>query len=154
MASPRDAFRRRVADGPGKPELGDSGAHRHRTYLRGEPEVDKLQLAGTGDHQVIRLQIAMHETGSVDGGQGGDKLIDEALCRRGFRREAGENIAKGSSFDILHHKISEPAVRPKVQQTHNSGMLEFFESFPLAIKLLISLRIAAASGGRTFSATG
>jgi len=106
----------------------------------GDAEIGQLHTAGGGQHDIVGLDIAVHNSGPFGGGQRfGNGQRD---CRRPFPRRTfspADQILDGAAVDIFHHHIGQSGCRidGRVDHPDHIGMVnpagqpslgqEFFE---------------------------
>jgi hypothetical protein len=75
-----------------------------------EAEVDDLR-AGRGEHDVGRLDVAVHQVLRVRGGERGGHLGQRPQRRPRRQRPVGESLGEGTAWQQLHHHVRHrPAV--------------------------------------------
>ena len=120
----------------------------------GEAEVEDLDDAVPGDHQVLGLQVPVHDPARVGGGQalgdlGGDL---ERLLER--RRSAVEQLAHGLSVDELHRDVGDAVGRADVVDRDDVGMVQGRGGAGLGLEAgQEARRRSAIAAGRTLIAS-
>ena len=84
--------------------LGHRGAGvGHRA---GDAEVHHLHVAGAGEHDVGRLDVAVHDALLVAVGQRGEHAVGDLHRALGHQPVAGgEQLAQRRALDVLHHDV-------------------------------------------------
>jgi hypothetical protein len=100
-------------DRAGQPEVG----HLHH-------RVDQAATAGRlGDQDVLRLDVAVYQSGPVRGGHRGEHLLQD---RQGLGRWqpslVGQQVAQGPAADVLHHQVGQAVVGALVVDGHHVGV--------------------------------
>ena len=107
-------LRRHVLEGAEQhPRLGAVAGQRlagvdvlqDRGHDLGQPEVEDLQDPVGGDHQVLRLQVAMDDAGAVRLGQAVGELRAEAQHLGDGQGPGAETLADGLAFHQLHDHV-------------------------------------------------
>ena len=69
-------------------------------------------LAGVADEHVLRLDVPVHQPGTVRGGERGEhRLHDRERERHGQRAPLVEQVTQGAAVDQLHDQVDEVTVR-------------------------------------------
>ena len=72
----------------------------------GETEVCDLDLAASGDEYVLWLQVAVDDAGLMRCGYRCDDRQQQVEGALGLHRcLAGDHVARGGAFDVLHHHV-------------------------------------------------
>ena len=126
-------FRRHVADRPQQHALGRSIRRRSiggvRSDGRGlgqprQPEVHDLDVAFAGKHDVLWLQIAMHDTRLVRLRQGIRELGGDLKGLLQPRPPALQLVPKGRAFDDFHHDIELAVALADVVDRDDARMIQ------------------------------
>ena len=71
-------------------------------YRAGDAEVHDLHLAGRGDHDVARLDVAVHHSGPVGVLERREHSVDHADGRDGLERPVVDDVLQQPPLDVLH----------------------------------------------------
>ena len=70
------------------------------------PKSATLTWPAVADQHVLGLDVAVHQSGVVGGGQGAQHRLDQ--LQRPQRRQRGlavDHVAQGAALDVLHHDV-------------------------------------------------
>ncbi len=133
-ATGRDELRRDVRDGADQEPRGRG--HGLAGDGLGEAEVGDLDDAAVGDHDVLRLHVAVHESDVVGGGK---RLHDRLDVRQRLlgrhRRFLGDDLAQRAALDVLHDDVRTSAVAALVEDGDDVGVGEPGCGTRLAVEL-------------------
>ena len=113
----------------------------------GDAEVHHLHLAGVGEHNIRRLDIAVNDSRLMGCLQGlRDRLEDLRRLLGRQRAIFANNIAQRSPVDPLHHDIRDGhAIQlgfPGVINRHDIGVIQLARVLGLAVKTLPEIDVA------------
>ena len=96
---------------------GRRGAGRHRSR---DPEVHDQRLAVLVDHDVLGLEIAVHDAGLVRGGQSrGDVLREDQRLRRRQLAAIAQQVGEVLPLDVRHRDVLDAVDLPEVVDPHD-----------------------------------
>ena len=111
-----------VGDRPDDHPLGRRGVVGHRAR---EAEVGDLHPPVVGDEDVLRLDVAVHESGIVRCGQGLEHRVEN---RQGLLGGEGavvaQHVAQGATGDVFHGEVGKPGRLALVEDGDDMGVAE------------------------------
>ena len=106
-----------------------------------EAEVEQLDLAVTGDEDVLRLEIAMHDAAIVRGGEAAADLHGVIEDRRQRERRRPNARAERLSFEQLDRDVRDPVVAPDIVNREDVGVRQRGNGAGFAVEPLVEVRI-------------
>jgi hypothetical protein len=98
---------------------------RHRLRQLGQAEVQDLDVAVLGDHQVLGLEVPVDDPGGVRLGKALGSLdsdVEKPLRRQRLGR--GNEVAKRLPFDQLHGDVERPVHGADVVDRQDVGVVQ------------------------------
>lgn len=111
-------------------QVGDGaqdGARAVRLGVHGpdEAEVGDLDPAVVPDQHVLRLHVAVDESGPVRGAECGEDRLQDVQGRTGAQRAPlAQDVAQRAPGDVLHRQIDVRALRALVEHADHIGVVE------------------------------
>ena len=125
----------------------------------GQPQVQQLHLAAAAEHQVGRLDVAMHQLMFVGVLQPQRRLADD-LARRADpqraaqRRAGGDELLQVDAVDELHHQEMDAAGLARVVGPHDVRMVQPADRLHLATEAADRLGIVQVAVGKDLEGDG
>ena len=128
----------------------DPGAVRPFSQLR-EPEIQHLDVlcavAAVDHHQVLRLEIAMHDARVVRLGQARTNLDEQpGRAREGPRPVSAQQRCQVVPLDVFHHQVERVVALPEVEGLDDIGMIELADGLRLQAEPAQHLRFCGGIG--------
>ncbi len=121
---PEDDSLGRAGEGHG----GRGGQIRGRAALRRapfrEPEIEDLHVPGAAQHDVARLEIAVHDSARVGGLDGRRDLPADPQRLASRERSTGQALRERFSLDELEHEVGCPRHVLETVDTGDVGMVQ------------------------------
>ena len=125
-----------------------SGRIRRRVPLLGQPEIQDLHVAAARDHDVVRLQIAVHQTGRVRRREAGGHLHRNLDCPRRGKRASLDRAPQGVPADQLGSDPVDTVVATDVVNGDDVGVVERAGRARFPLETGDAVRVAGQAGGQ------
>ena len=96
---------------------------RHGRELH-QAEVEDLHQAVVGDHDVLGLEVAVHDAGRVGLGQPLGRLAGDVDRLQELERPAAHDVAQAAALHQLQHQVGPPLLPPESVDGDDVGMVE------------------------------
>src|SRR6185437_6186247 len=90
----------------------------------GNAEVENLDAAVGGEHDVLRLEVTVEDAGGVGGGQSGRHRGGDAPYLGKRQRSLGQLAAQGLSVHPLHDHVGHAVGGPDIMDGDDVGMVQ------------------------------
>ena len=81
-------------------------------------------MPGSIDHDVVRLEVAMHDPSAVRRRQGPGGLNEHRDDLRSGARLVGEPLRQRRAFDLGHREVHAVVVQPGIEHRHDMGVVQ------------------------------
>ena len=107
----------------GRADQDPLGGGRRQFQRPGQAEVGHLDRTGIRHQDVLGLDVAVHESGFVGGGQGLQSLTEHEQCLLArHRTRLVQDVPHGPAGDVLHGQVDQSVGFALVVDAHHVGM--------------------------------